>query len=72
MIAYNGRGSRNGDGREPLELWSDDSKAATSLKKELELRGYSIHVILTGGTEPIVQVGMRVVSGYANIRSMLL
>ncbi|MBI3956997.1 MAG: hypothetical protein HY340_03325 [Candidatus Kerfeldbacteria bacterium] len=55
-----------------VRLWSNQSPSAIDLARRLVERGYPVQHILTGATEPFLQVGYRFVWGYPNINYAFL
>lgn len=54
-----------------VTLWANDSPEALALQSLLESRGYRVDHVLTGGHEPIAQIGFQTLSGYGNIQFYL-
>jgi hypothetical protein len=57
---------------ETIRLSSDGSAEAQALKQNLEARGYSVEVVLSGSPKPVAQYGHMYLSGYQEIRSTLV
>lgn len=55
-----------------LTIWIDSSREADNLVADLGVAGYEIVRIMTGCEKPIVRTGMVLLSGYGDIRRMLL